>query len=281
MDLRLYVQQNAQQTVPYNAEIPIQFGTITDAHFAVPMTRHWHNDFELVAVEEGQICYTVNGVPHLLSAGEGICIAPSQLHGVEPVGKCRYAALVIPPETWCSDEELRKKYLDHLVNDVILLRSGDGAQGRVLETIRAVVEACSTRRYGYELRVKSLLLTALDGLKQPGQSRERADPDLNTLKAMVRAIENALPEQPALARIAAAGAVSEATCCRLFKRYLGTSPGQYALQLRLQGSLNRLQDPTLTIAQVAMAGGFSSPSYYTEQFRRFYGMTPREFRAAL
>ncbi len=278
---RVATDQNAQQQVPYNAEISIQFGIISDAHFTVPIPPHWHNDFELVAVLEGQIRYSINGNYYALSPGDGICVAPGQLHGVEPVGKCLYAALVIAPDAWCSDTGLRKKYLDHLITDVRILRDSTPEESHALDAIRRITEECIDRNYGYELRVKSLLLTMLNSLKTSAHSDERPDPNLDTLKAMIKAIYDALPEQPTLSQIASAGAVSESTCCRLFKRYLKTSPVQHAILLRLQNSLNYLQDSSLTISEAAMASGFSSPSYYTEQFQRCYGLSPRVFRAHL
>lgn len=55
----------------------------------------------------------------------------------------------------------------------------------------------------------------------------------------------------------------------------------YTLQLRLEHAAHLLvENPQYSIAQVAAASGFGSGSYFSERFRRHYGMTPSDFRTS-
>ena len=47
-------------------------------------------------------------------------------------------------------------------------------------------------------------------------------------------------------------------------------------RIRLAGELMRRQE--MTISMVANKVGFGNYSYFTEQFKKFYGMTPREYQ---
>ena len=59
------------------------------------------------------------------------------------------------------------------------------------------------------------------------------------------------------------------------------SLAEYVQQLRLEYATRLLiEQPGLTIVQVATACGFSSHKYFTERFRQQFAMTPSEFRQA-
>ena len=59
------------------------------------------------------------------------------------------------------------------------------------------------------------------------------------------------------------------------------SLAEYVQQLRLEYAAKLLvEQPELTIVQVATACGFSSHKYFTERFRQHFAMTPSEFRQA-
>ena len=47
-------------------------------------------------------------------------------------------------------------------------------------------------------------------------------------------------------------------------------------RIRLAGELLRRQD--MTISMVANSVGFGNYSYFTEQFKKYFGVTPREYQ---
>ena len=64
---------------------------------------------------------------------------------------------------------------------------------------------------------------------------------------------------------------------RKMKDLTGESPASYIRQLRLRKSMQLLKERHLTISEVAFAVGFSSPSYFSQAFRDYYGVTPKEY----
>lgn len=64
---------------------------------------------------------------------------------------------------------------------------------------------------------------------------------------------------------------------RKMKELTGESPASYIRQLRLRKSTQLLKKGNLTISEIAFKVGFSSPSYFSQAFRDFYGFTPKEF----
>lgn len=64
-----------------------------------------------------------------------------------------------------------------------------------------------------------------------------------------------------------------------FKKITGSSPKDYWLRLRTEKAANLLRkNPTLSVTEVAHEFGFSSSQYFATVFRRYFGVSPREYR---
>jgi AraC family transcriptional regulator, glycine betaine-responsive activator len=61
---------------------------------------------------------------------------------------------------------------------------------------------------------------------------------------------------------------------RLFRRYLDRSPKRYYLELRLKKARSLLLQTDMSVINVALACGFSSPSHFSKCYRAHYGRTP-------
>jgi AraC-like DNA-binding protein len=66
--------------------------------------------------------------------------------------------------------------------------------------------------------------------------------------------------------------------CRLFRKAFGITPIEYRNALRLERAKALLLNPKLTIAEVAYAVGFRDAGYFSRQFRRQNGASPRDVR---
>ena len=52
------------------------------------------------------------------------------------------------------------------------------------------------------------------------------------------------------------------------------SPKRYYLELRLKKARSLLLQTDMSVINVALASGFSSPSHFSKCYRAFYGRTP-------
>lgn len=62
----------------------------------------------------------------------------------------------------------------------------------------------------------------------------------------------------------------------------GTTPSEYLKRYRLEASARRLRSSergALSITEVALECGFNSSAYFSTEFKKAYGMTPRQYRA--
>ncbi len=67
--------------------------------------------------------------------------------------------------------------------------------------------------------------------------------------------------------------------CRLFRRYDSQTPYHYLVRLKMHYAAQQLQQPGVTIKQVAAETGFSDPFHFSRVFRKVLGVSPRAFRA--
>ncbi|HVZ21372.1 MAG TPA: AraC family transcriptional regulator [Vicinamibacterales bacterium] len=65
---------------------------------------------------------------------------------------------------------------------------------------------------------------------------------------------------------------------RAFTRFMGETPKQYALRLRLERAAASLAATARPVRRIALDAGFGSHEVFTRAFRRRYGSTPAEYR---
>jgi transcriptional regulator GlxA family with amidase domain len=104
------------------------------------------------------------------------------------------------------------------------------------------------------------------------------DPRLSrTLEIM----EESLEQPRSLLELAAHADTSPRQLQRLFETFLGQSPRQVYLEIRLRAARHLLQQSTLSISDVALRCGFADASHLTRRYRRHFGETPLRTRKTL
>lgn len=94
------------------------------------------------------------------------------------------------------------------------------------------------------------------------------------LAQVIREMESAIEEPVSPATLAADVGMSTRQLERLFRRYLDRSPKRYYMELRLARARNLLMQTDMSIINVALACGFTSPSHFSKCYRAHYNTTP-------
>ncbi|PWJ20845.1 GlxA family transcriptional regulator [Jannaschia seohaensis] len=100
------------------------------------------------------------------------------------------------------------------------------------------------------------------------------------LSQVIREMEQNIEEPISPSVLAADVGMSTRQLERLFRRYLNRSPKRYYMELRLGKARNLLMQTDMTIINVALACGFTSPSHFSKCYRAQYGTTPYRERGA-
>ena len=91
-------------------------------------------------------------------------------------------------------------------------------------------------------------------------------------------INNHFTEDLSLEGVAAQAGFSKFHFSRLFKQYTDSTFYKYLNQKRIEFAKTLLQDPGVSVTEVAFKSGFSSLSAFLRMFKLMNNCTPTEFR---
>ena len=74
------------------------------------------------------------------------------------------------------------------------------------------------------------------------------------------------------------GFISVSSLQRAFGEYLGMSPKQYLIKLRMNRALELLSENELSVREVSAACGFADEKYFSRAFKKKYGYAPSQLR---
>ena len=72
--------------------------------------------------------------------------------------------------------------------------------------------------------------------------------------------------------------ISQSHLFYLFSRYVGVSPMEYLISLRMEQAMGLIRSTSLSIGEIAAAVGYADPQYFSRQFKKRTGKSPTEVR---
>ncbi|MAU02087.1 MAG: AraC family transcriptional regulator [Anaerolineaceae bacterium] len=108
------------------------------------------------------------------------------------------------------------------------------------------------------------------------------DPNNQTaaLLPILAHVQSHLDADLSLAELAEKAALSPYHFHRLFRGTIGETPKQYTQRLRLERAAFDLKIRDATILEIALNWGFQAPETFTRAFKRWFGVTPRQYRTS-
>ena len=238
---------------------------------------HWHDDFEMLTVPEGEMDYFVNGRTVHLRQGEGVFVNARRLHyGFSADGRdCRYRFVVWHPDVMQAVPSV-KRALAEFAADASADYRCFGASSEVMLLFNELYAAATSGNVLMTL-AKCAELTEAVRVHAGRDDGDQLRSEWVILRNMTGYIQANYTRRIALNAIAAAGAVCRNRCCLLFRENLGCSPMEYVTRYRLDKACDLLRQGS-SVTDAALSCGFNGTSYFAEVFHRVYGRTPREYK---
>ena len=273
------VNPDGSEQVQYTMEdMPVRAtGSSLSAVNGYAAACHWHVDFEMLTVPEGEIDYFVNGRHAHLKQGEGIFVNARRLHyGYSAEEKdCRYRFVVFHPEILNVATSARHA-LERFTSDS---NADFWLFGASSEAMLLFNELYASANAGNALLTLAKCAELTEAVRTHAERNESDDlrAEWVILRKMTGYIQGHYAETVTLDQIAAAGAVCRNRCCILFRENLGCTPIEYATRYRLDKACELLLGGN-SVTEAALSSGFHGASYFAEVFRRVYGKTPKQYR---
>ena len=251
---------------------------------------HWHTQVEFLYVEKGEITCCVNTSSILLKEHEGIFINSKESHSIlRNVGEGRIKTILLPAEfIFDTNNYFYQKCIKPIAHQekyqYICLTGEKAWQRDILNEMRKLRFYCE-KNIAEKLpdvifcvcRIWEKLASFRQEIPVTDPSQVRS-PSQIRLQQMLSFIRRHYSEPITLGDIAGAANISQSEAARCFKKNLNVTPFNYLIQYRLEVAKAMLQSSGMSITEVAMQCGFESVSYFDRVFRKYYWLTPKEFR---
>jgi AraC-like DNA-binding protein len=163
-----------------------------------------------------------------------------------------------------------------------IIHTGKRRQAAVL--FRQIQRAFHTRKAGAPLKANGylhLLLAEFSEALAPAASLG-VIPDSESERIVQQAIHylsTQYAEPITIELMAKSLGYNRAYLSRVFKRHTQVTPVTFLLKIRVDKARQLLRERLeLTIEQIASSVGFHDPLYFSKQFRRWYSVSPTEYR---
>ncbi|MFJ7666157.1 helix-turn-helix domain-containing protein [Lysinibacillus sp. NPDC097195] len=246
---------------------------------------HWHKEIQFVYVKSGCVEYRVGGDVLFLKEGEGLFVNAACLHEAKPanVEQSLLFCLNVDPKLLGGHEgsiltaHYVRPYIENNRLPYVVLT------GELARTVESTALLLQQRPAYFEMQVWRALLALWEAiLRQSKLTEETMQPSMivhhERAKEMLDYIHRHYQEKITLENLATHVFLSRAECSRFFKKIVGMTPFTYLLHYRLRKSIELLRDSEHSITFIASITGFSTVSYYIEQFKAYTGYSPHVYR---
>lgn len=253
---------------------------------------HTHTFSELVLIFEGQFLHTLNGKQYRAGAGDAFVLTEKDVHSYQGADKVKLANILFDPRRLALPmSELRKLpgFLtlfeiepvfreEHKFQSKLIL--SNEAMARARQLVERLKQELKDQAPGYRPLATALFTELLIHIaRNPAVSTgSEYHMVLNLGKVISHIGTHYATPDITLDQLARMACMSKRNFQRAFKRSVGTSPINYLLRTRIDKAEELLGTSEMPVAQVAQAVGFEDSNYFSRQFVRIKGSSPKACR---
>lgn len=272
-------------------DFPCDYYYINETHARYNMPFHWHKEWELIHVLEGSFVLHAGDAVYTAHAGDTLLIRDGMLHGGTPE-HCIYECLVFDLHGLFRSLDIVKQYLrpiyrQQLLPDIyypagkvpaidallsVLTRAYASPSSAVAEEapIELIVFGCISQLFATILQQKCYTSNAL--------SDSDSTRKIDLVKTVLEYIELHYSSPVTLAELAGVANMNPKYFCRFFRSITHQTPVNYLNMYRVEKAALMLHSTRLPITDICMECGFNDSSNFIKVFRKYKGMTPKQYR---
>ena len=278
-DIRL--REERRHGVP---DFPVQYYYVDGSHPRYVMTLHWHREFEILRVRSGELELFINNVGKVLRAGDIAFIGSGMMHRTEPHGAV-YECVVFDLNMLCrhGSGRITGYILPLLSGDVEISSVYNDEQSGIHAAVDAFFACLASQAHYFELKAYStaseiVYLLYSENRIAPSRKHLQGNHKRQTITMLIEWIEHNYTEKITLSMLAEVAKIGEKYLCRFFKEYTGNSPIDYVNRMRIEYACRKMAEEGRNVTEAAFESGFNDISYFSKIFKRYKGITPREYR---
>lgn len=287
MSIIIDLRDDHSEKVPYdNAEYPIYIHcSCLSSYLNYAAPPHWHDDIEFVIILSGSMTYNVNGELIKLMPDKGILVNSHQMHFgySQSHEECEFICMLLHPMTLCLTPDMERNFVIPVLQnaDVPFIHlDNEKWHQDIIEGIRKIYSLKASCAASLKIQSIFTWIWALvfENIPKSNETEQTRHHNLSIFKNMISFIQQHFNEKITLELIASSGGIGQSKCCKLFDTYIHQTPNAYLTAYRLNKSTELLHMTDSNITEIAYEVGFNGASYYAEAFRKYFGISPSEYR---
>ncbi len=272
------------ETVNYkeNTNIRLYLNTVCENY-----PSHWHTPLEIIMPLENNYTIICNNCSLEINPYEIVVICPGVIHTLKAPEKGK--RIIFQAEVSML-KEIRELYsVLSFIHPIALITSAtmpevhDILSRLLLEIKDEYFHTCSLSEAFIYSRLISMFVVIgrnhIKNLEPDFISQIRQQEYISKFLGICEYINNHCNEDLTLDQLSAMAGYSKYHFSRLFKQFTNVSFYKYVNQKRIAQAESLLINPEISVTEVAIRSGFSSPSAFIRMFKIIKDCTPTEFRS--
>jgi AraC-like DNA-binding protein len=255
-------------------------------------TLHRHDFSELVIIVRGNGIHRIDGVDYAVAAGDVFLIQGHIEHCfIKRNAMEHYNVMFAPDRLPLPEHELRQmpgyqaifhlepayRHSHRFTSQLQLEPEGLAMVENLVRQMRAEIEeqACGANAAVFAHLVALIVLISRQYSAQAMSPKRKG---LLRLGKIIGFLEKDYSKEWNLDKIAKLSGMSKNNLLLVFKNATGQSPIDFLLNLRLQKAAKMLLCSDFNITETALNNGFHDSNYFSRQFKKKFGRSPRQYR---
>ncbi|GHU79286.1 AraC family transcriptional regulator [Clostridia bacterium] len=255
---------------------------------------HIHDYVEMLFCRSGVCQIDLSDAAFYISSGDLIVINSNAIHKVTAIAKevSEYIVVKFKPEIIYSLEQAVNEFqyvfffLKQNPTHNIVVRDADLLDSGVPQHVMAIYEEFINKEFGYEVAVKGHLLSMVvwllrywhNGSEESGVRFDMSTVTYVLLDKVFKYVDQHYSDDISIAAVADFCGMNGKAFSKFFRKYMGKSFLDYLNSTRIRAAERLLIFTMRHITDIAYEVGFSTTSYFIQQFKANNGITPLTFR---
>ena len=266
---------------------PAEYHYVDSKHPRYQMPFHWHKEWEIMRILSGSFQLHLDNVSYWAKPGDVLLIRGGVLHGGMPED-CRYECFVFDLHglfrTMDSvKESLRPVYRQKILPQDYFPAAAATPVHRITEDLMAAFQPGAAAACP-ELETIGCISLLFSWILKQGCYVQAPKMDytvnhrMEQIKSVLEYIEGHYKSNLSLEQLSQVAGMNAKYFCRVFRSITHQSPMDYVNFYRIEQAAYLLDSTTMPVTSVGMDCGFEESSYFTKVFKKYKGVTPRQYR---
>lgn len=276
-----------------NSMFPLHVYTHIDSVGNYSVNSHWHNEVEIIFVEDGEFELIINMESVKLSKGQCICINKGEIHSLKSICNTTsiHHAIVFNLDIISSlkYDFCQINYIEPLMNGSIkfpLIIDNSSVFGReFIGEVLSIITYYNAKSLSYQITIKACFFKILSLLTIHNQFINSSEVlskskcyKLDLVKKVFQFVDENYSKKIYIEDLANLVNMNSNYFCRFFKSATGKTPIEYINHLRVEHASKLLITSNDKIMDICFNVGFDNFSYFIKIFKQYKSCTPSQYR---